>query len=149
DIEINDCDFWLVRDRTRPGVDEMPNLSSKSIFPKGDTIRCVVGTSTWLMEGDFVRNANVTQWFTGTNIIERTVITSAVPDAETKRLAAISRFALSTPPVGSSHIRTYESNDGNPGRPIRVMDLLQLNGRIAWLAFCSGSVLKHSGRRLF
>ncbi len=53
------------------------------------------------------------------------------------------------PPVGSSDIRTYESSDGNPGRPIRVMDLLELNGRIAWLAFCSGSVLRQSGRILF
>jgi len=29
------------------------------------------------------------------------------------------------------------------------MDLLSLNGRIAWLAFCSGTYLKREGRRLY
>lgn len=149
DIEVNEWDFWLLRDRRQPRTDDIPNLFTKSIFPKSHSVRCVVGTSTWLMQGEFSRNANVTQWFTGTNIIERTVITSAVPDAEAKQLAAAIPLGFSRPPVGSSYINTYESSDGNPGRPVRVADLLELNGRIAWLAFCSGSVLKQSGKRLF
>jgi len=149
EIDINDWDFWLIRDRRHRREDEPPNIFSKSIYPKSDTIRCVVGADTWLMEGAFVQNASVTQWFTGTNIIERTVITSEELNAETKHLAAITGAVVKDPPIGSSHTRTYESDDGNPGRPIRVADLLWLRSRIAWLAFCSGPVLKRSDRKIF
>src|SRR5689334_19159812 len=36
--------------------------------------------------------------------------------------------------------------DGNPGRPIRVSDLLFVPGKICWLAYCSGPCLKREGR---
>jgi hypothetical protein len=112
------------------------------------TARCVVGTNTWLIEGDFIRNAKATFWFTGTNIIERTVITHETPGATTQRLSKVSGFAMSSPPVGRRNTRTFESADGNPGRPVRVADLLFEPGRVAWLAYCSGSFLKRDGRHI-
>jgi hypothetical protein len=118
-----------------------------SVNPYTFHARCVVGTDTWLIEGDFSRNAKHTFWFTGTNIIEETVITKEAP-AEAKRLSEISGFAMASPSLGQRNTQTYESMDGNPGRPIRVSDLLFVPGRICWLAYCSGSFLKHEGRHV-
>src|SRR5690242_8659120 len=149
EIEINDWDFWLIRDRRAPRPDDMPNLFSKSVFHKSEQIRCIVGTNTWLMEGNFVQNGNVSQWFTGTNIIRHTVITGDEVNPATKHAAQAAGIVLTTPPIGSSYTNTYDSSDGNPGRPVRVTDLLQPTGRIAWLAFCSGPVLKESNRKIY
>jgi len=52
--------------------------------------------------------------------------------------------------IGKPITKIFESLDGNPGRPVRNMDLL--SGpctRICWLAFCSGGCLKREGCRIF
>ena len=41
------------------------------------TVRCVVGTNAWRIDGRFVRQGNSTWSFTGTNLVERTVISDA------------------------------------------------------------------------
>jgi hypothetical protein len=120
-----------------------PSINSKTY-----TARCVVGTNTWLIEGDFLMNAKDTWWFTGTNLIEQTLITKDTAHATTKEVSGISSFAMSVPPKGSRNIRTFDSTDGNPGRPVRVGDLMSEPGKIAWLAFCSGSFLKQQGRHI-
>ncbi len=96
-------------------------------------LRCVVGTNCWQMDGGFARNGKVTYWFTGTNLIERTVLTEGTVSV----------------PAGTQWTRKLESADGNPGRPIRESDFLTMPGRIAWLAFCSAPCLKRQGHRLF
>ena len=125
EIEINDWSYWFFEDEN--GLSAR-NGTPKSLFTKPATVHCVVGTNTWMMEGRFIRNANVTRWFTGINILQHSIIIEAVPAATTKRI--------------------YETSDGNPGRPVRVTDLMDLQGRICWLAFCSGSGLKREGRRV-
>jgi len=146
EIEINDWSYWFFEDEN--GLSAR-NGAPKSIFTKPATVHCVVGTNTWMMEGHFSQNANVTRWFTGTNILQHSIITEEMPPATTKRIAEISGLAVGTPPVGSKSTRVHESADGNPGHPARVIDLMDLQGRICWLAFCSGSALKREGRRLF
>ena len=96
-------------------------------------LRCVVGTNGWQMDGDLARNGKVTYWFTGTNLIERTILTEGT-------------FSV---PAGTQWTRKRESADGNPGRPVRESDFLTLPGRIACLAFCSAPCLKREGHRLF
>jgi hypothetical protein len=107
-----------------------------------------VGTNTWLIEGDFLMNARDTWRFTGTNLIEQTLITKETAHATTKELSGISGFAMSVPPIGRRNIQTFDSTDGNPGRPVGVADLMFEPGKIAWLAFCSGSFLKQHGRHI-
>jgi hypothetical protein len=52
--------------------------------------------------------------------------------------------------VGDKSTSTLDSTDGNPGKPPRESDLLTMpSGRIAWLAFCSGSCLRREGRKLY
>jgi hypothetical protein len=62
-----------------------------------------------------------------------------------------SPLVLRATPAGhkSTHIR--ESIDGNPGRPVRVADLMgfDLPATVSWLAFCSGSALKQEGRQIY
>ena len=41
------------------------------------TVRCVVGTNAWRIDGKFTRQGNSTWSFTGTNLVERTVISDA------------------------------------------------------------------------
>src|SRR5688572_8078763 len=140
-LEINQWSYWLLQDqRSRDGRD--------SIF-KTDTVHCVIGTNTWLMEGDFVQNAFTQIWFTGTNIVEETVITQEPSEAELKQPHVIKFGLTNYPPVGTKMTKTHYTVDGNPGRPIRESDLLPMRGTICWLALCSGPALQREDRQLF
>jgi hypothetical protein len=153
EIEINDWDHWFLEDKgsfpKSAGEFSKSPGEARSIFKKGATVHCVIGTNTWLMEGDFYRNSKARRWFTGTNIIDHSVITQELPETETQMLSQSSKFAFTNPLVGHQSTRTYQTADGNPGRPVRVSDFMELRGRICWLAFCSGSALKRDGRKLF
>ena len=126
-----------------------------TVHPKTLPTRCVVGTNSWLIEIEFDTQRN-TWWFTGTNLIEWSVVTHETPE-ETKALfrkaaqqgTSMLGLAPNFPPVGARFNRTSESADGNPGRLPRISDLLHMPARIAWLAFCSGPALKRDGRRIF
>ncbi len=89
---------------------------------------------------------HVAWWFTGSRIIQRTLFT-----AQATTLPSITNFpVLASPPVGTEDLRVLEdSADGNPGRPVRVADLLHLREKIGWFGFCSGPALKTPGRRIF
>jgi hypothetical protein len=83
------------------------------------TVRCVVGTNTWFVEEDFADNEKVAYLFTGTNIIEHFVVNDkSVPQEKTTQVH------------NSPH-----------GKPIGA-DV----ANVGWLAFCSGTYLKQSGR---
>lgn len=143
EIELNDWSYWFLEDR--PDSPTTPN-NHRSIFQDPLTIRCVIGTNSWLMEGQFVRNALVTRWFTGSNIVEQTRITAPTSLPTTAKNL---RLRVSTPPVGHVSTQTHETSDGNPARPVRVEDLLHdAIGKICWLAFCSGPALKRDGRQI-
>lgn len=141
-LECNDWGYWFLQDqRSGSGRD--------TIFNEPATVHCIIGTNTWLMEGDFHVNAFVRRQFTGTNLIEETVVTRELSESESKRIAQVSKFAASSPPLSHKYSRTYDTSDGNPGRPVRVSDLMDLRGRICWLALCSGSAIQREGRQLF
>ncbi|HZR17523.1 MAG TPA: transglutaminase domain-containing protein [Verrucomicrobiae bacterium] len=132
-----ETEFWDTRGPNPPSI-------STRIW----TVHCLVDTNTWLIEGDFLANGKDTWWFTGTNMIEESRITSETPEATTKKLSELSRLAMRSPRVGERNRRTIESIDGNPGRPVRVADLMFAPAKIAWLAYCSGPALKREGRRI-
>jgi len=139
EIEISQWSYWFMEDA------RVPNKAHKSIFQEPKPIRVIIGTNTWLMEGKFYRNADVMRWFTGTNIVERSIITEQLPDPP-----RLSNFPVGiSPPAGEVRIREKPSVDGNPLRPVRVADLMDLQGNIIWLAFCSGQSLKRSGHELY
>ncbi len=131
EVDLHDWDYWLFKDRINndPG---RSHLTLPSIFTTNSMMRCVVGTNKWMMEFNS-ENATTTYWFTGTNIIEHTVITKDIPGR---------------PPLGERFTETYPSIDGNPGRPVRVRDLMG-PGSVCWMSFCSGAFLKRAGRRIF
>jgi len=137
EIEVTDWSYWFWWDRNIKRPDE----NGASLFPKGSwPIRCVIGTNSWMMEGPFASNARVTVWFSGTNIVQRYEITSAVPD---EKLVRRPGFPVATSPaVGSATTRVTESVDGNPGRPVRVIDVLGTAEKVCWLAFCSAAVVR-------
>jgi hypothetical protein len=97
------------------------------------TVRCLVGTNSWQIEGAFPPNRTFTSWFTGGKVVEQDVLNQATFSA----------------PAGTTWTSESASEDGNPGKPIRQKDLLTEQARIAWLAFCSGSFLKPEGRHIF
>jgi hypothetical protein len=115
---------WFFTDSINkyPGADAAP-----SIFHKPHTFRCVIGTNTWLIERQS-EDWYVNYWFTGTNVNEQSVATNR-----------------------PSWVHTSESMDGNPGRPVRVADLLTFDcpARICWLAFCSGAALRRDSSKIF
>lgn len=146
ELHIEDWSYWSLEDGRR---EEESTRNPESIFRKPSVVELVVGTNRWMMRSDFYRNADVTRWFLGSNIVEETVITRELPADEARRIGRTSRLATASPPVGQKRRRVYQTKDGNPGRPVRVEDLMDLRGRICWLAFCSGPVLRQEGRRMY
>ena len=146
EIEGNDWDYWLFSDRGR----RVGEAGGSSVFTRTRTTRCVVGVDTWMIESEFPTSL-VTRWFTGSNVIEYTVITQKSPDSDPKRAAEGSRLVLTAPAVGHSYTRIHESEDGNPGRPVRVPDLMGFDfpATVSWLAFCSAPTLRREGRRIY
>jgi hypothetical protein len=147
EIEANDWDYWFFSDRIGkyPGEEGVP-----SVFTPSRTARCVVGADTWMIESEFP-TFKVTRWFTGTNILEHTLITKESPAAAAKNAAEHSKLFMTASPAGHKYTRIHESSDGNPGRPERVADLMGFDfpARVSWLAFCSSPTLKREGRRIF
>ena len=147
EVELNDWSYWFFEDRVR--YEKEIDLESRAtLFRPPITVRLIVGTNIWLMEGPFIRNGVVTRIFTGSNIVESTHITSQ-PPGPPENVAKGLRLAATAPPVGARYGRTIETSDGNPGRPVRVEDLFpDASGKVCWLAFCSGQALKGDGRRV-
>ena len=107
----------------------------EGLAPPGEpyTVRCLVGTNSWQIEGAFPPTRTVRFWFDGSRVVEQDVTTEATFSA----------------PAGTTWTNVSASEDGNPGKPVRQRDLLNRQGRIAWLAFCSGPFLKRDGRQIF
>jgi hypothetical protein len=129
ELEIHDWSYWFFTDEINqyPGYNKPP-----SIFTESQTRRCVVGTNTWFIECNFPEQQSRC-WFTGTNILKQIVTTKQRPDGRNY----IPPFTVST---GSA--------DGNPFRPVRVVDALDCWAKVCWLAFCSGPDLKRDGRQV-
>jgi len=146
EIEVDDWSFWFGADRGNP---PWSGTAESSIFRKGKgmPIRCVVGTNTWMMEGPFASNARVTYWFTGSNIVERHEITSALPQEKLVRIPGSP--VGKSPAIGSVGTVVTESVDGNPGRPVRMADVMMMAvEKVCWLAFCSAPVVKGRDRQI-
>src|SRR5262245_9776912 len=141
EIEGNDWDYWFLCDRINsyPGEDRPP-----TIFTKGHTTHCVVGSDVWMIESEWP-DYKVTSWFTGTNIVESTLNTKGGSEATRSALQ------LTNPQAGRRYTRIYESVDGNPGRPVREADIMgfDVGATYSWLAFCSGPTLKRADRKIY
>ena len=128
EIAFEGWDSWLFFDRLDASGHDKPS----SVFTTNYPVRCIVGADTWMLEFAS-ENAMTTYWFTGTNIIEHTVITKEM---------------RGRPQVGERFTKRHPSSDGNPGRPVKVADIMGA-GSFCWVAFCSGPFLKREGRQIF
>jgi hypothetical protein len=114
-------------------------------------VRCVVGTNRWWMDGVFLPGAKGRAWFDGTSL----VVCDKLPKPPLKNQRMLNytnetgTFMQVATPEGQRWTETAASADGNPGRPVRVADLLTLDGRIAWLAFCSGPAFRRADRVIY
>ncbi len=122
------------------GTNKPPTIQTKNW-----TMRCVVGTNSWLIEGDFF--PAVHSWlFSGSNIVAHSVL-SEYP-SERKEL-----FERNHPDlvIGRGHTEVFKSEGGAMpcGRALLAgtgfEDMAQ---NIPWLAFCSGEYLKRDHRRI-
>jgi hypothetical protein len=97
------------------------------------TTRCIVGTNLWFFEGNFLGNATRRYWFTGTNMVEETVITSRLPDRNVGGPVVI------ISEIGERSVRVHTAFAYEP-----------LGGfaYVSWMAFCSGTFLKSAGREI-
>jgi hypothetical protein len=120
-------------------------------------VRCVVGTNSWQMEGEFLEGAKSSCWITGNRLIENNELsrpTTGQTLLNHKDEAPGNSFAFAqvATPVGQRWTSKIQSNGGNPSKGVgesKHPDRLTRNGRIAWLAFCSSPCLKREGRHLF
>ena len=129
---------------------EVSDWNPKGVRTWNSAIHCAVGTNSWQMDGDFSRNSSVTYRFTGTNLIEDSVVTKDLPQELLKRLNHPGFPVVGSPAIGGTRsTRVVESIDGNPGRTVRQADRLTMVARLGWLAFCSGPCLKREGRNIF
>ena len=150
---------WLVP--LHRSAAQFVNLTSEIAFYQWGTeprlpwvVRCIVGTNSWVMQGDFLSDAKTKCWFTGNSLVMRSDLachTTDLPLISEKhgRPGGLSSFVQVATPSGLRWTRKLESSDGNPGRGAHKADFLTLPGRVAWLAFCSSPCLKRPGRKLF
>ncbi len=97
------------------------------------TTRFIVGTNLWFFEGNFLGNATRRYWFTGTNMVEETVITSRSPNQN------VSVPIAGTYEVGDRFVRIHSAFAYEP---------LEGFAYVSWMVFCSGTFLKSSGREI-
>src|ERR1041385_4395475 len=115
-------------------------LSSKAVS-QVSTVQCVVGIDSWQIREEPPRygGSTYTNWFTGSHVIvierSRLLPQDGIPDAP--------------PPEWVERTNIVTSAGGNPSGPRKFEDRMCLEGRMAWLAFCSGSYLKREGREIF
>jgi hypothetical protein len=96
---------------------------------------CVVGPDTWQMESELM-DVRSTFWFSGTNLVREMVNTNDTGGGQ------------SFPAVTRRSLKEVASVDGNPETP-GLLSYLDVPGKIAWLAVCSGPCFKHADHKLF
>jgi len=113
-------------------------LSSKAVS-QVSTVQCVVGMDSWQIreEAPQYGGSTYTNWFTGSHLIERS------------RLFPQDTIPNAPPPEWVERTNIVASVDGNPSGPRKFEDRMGEEGRMAWLALCSGSYLKREGREIF
>lgn len=109
-------------------------------------VTCVVGTNEWYIAGDFSENARIEYWLVGTNIAERTTITSGMYLERAKEL-------FSEKVLGRKNYRPLAGGYPRKGETyVRVQSWQESFGgsddSLAWLAFCSGEYLAIPGRKI-
>jgi hypothetical protein len=112
------------------------------------TALCTVGTNAWFISGDFAANARIAYWLLGTNIIEQTTITSSMYFRQAEDFVSENilhrkprlQIAHSYPHAGERFTKIHPSPQGQPAG--------QGMANTVWLAFCSGTYLKHDGRQI-
>lgn len=106
-----------------------------------------MGDGPWMIQS-ILPTSTVTRWFTGSQMVEHTVITGKAEPPSLKERTSPILLALEPAPAGAQFTRLYPSTDGNPGRPVRVADLMgtDLPATVSWLAFASGPALRREGR---
>jgi hypothetical protein len=127
-----------------------------SFYPSGTTtnhfsvtVTCVVSTNNWFIKGNFLRNADAYFWLIGTNVVEHRVITDSMYLQRAKDFVSEkfpgqkprhTRVVSSYPLAGQTSTRVHPSPQGElAGEGIE---------NAVWLAFCSGTYLKHDGRQI-
>lgn len=141
EIEFSDWGYWFFSDNIKPRSGET-GPPRANLSPQASTRRMVIGSDTWMMHGDIP--SQITRWFTGTNIVAHTFIPQRKAEGDAKEDSAGAA-------TGMQFTRIHESDDGNPGRPVRVADGMGFDvpAKVCWLAFCSAPSLRHAGRTVF
>ncbi|MEW6305079.1 MAG: hypothetical protein AB1705_16510 [Verrucomicrobiota bacterium] len=111
------------------------------------TVKCVAGTNDWYISGDFSSNADIEYWLIGTNVAERTTITSSMYLAQAEKVIQdkLGRTqpgtpAISYPRAGEQYTKIHPAPQGQPAG--------SGSANVVWLAFCSGNYLKGDGRQI-
>ena len=109
------------------------------------SVHCIVGTNSWLIQGNFSRNAESAFLFSGTNVTSRVVLTkdprvggSLLPRLLGPTSPSLARASNSL--VGKKWTKVWSSNGFGVGEAGQV--------DLAWLAFCSGPYLAEKNRVL-
>lgn len=126
-----------------------------STYPSGTTtnqysvtVTCVVRTNDWFIRGNFLRNGDAYFWLIGTNVVEHRVITDSLYLQRAKDFVSEKfpgrkpgrAIAGSYPRAGQTFTTVHPSPQGQiAGGGIE---------NAVWLAFCSGTYLKHDGRQI-
>jgi len=111
------------------------------------TLQCVVGTNTWFLIEPGGGHQKHAWTFDGTRLTMQTLVTG-YPSRDPAFYERSHPEARGT--IGRRFTNTVAMPDPNPFRPAGKADLaLALDTKISWLAFCSGSLLRSEGRRLY
>ena len=99
------------------------------------SVRCVVGTNTWLIESQSQTNLKQSAWFAEGKIIRQNTVTlnqyaNQDPISDESEYLPTRR--------GGRSVNIVASSDGYPGNDMFLS--------LPWFAFCSGPYFRHPGR---
>ncbi|MHB8519983.1 MAG: M56 family metallopeptidase [Limisphaerales bacterium] len=129
-VGIVETDVW------RPSVTKGTNTVHSSTNRWTVPFVATVGTKEWQLDGDFTENGREKWFCDGTNITQSIQVVR--PPAERFRTNKFFAAVLSQPDKSRVTVNIHETPGGYPPGSV--------NENIAWLAFCSGTYLKRSGR---
>jgi hypothetical protein len=109
---------------------------------------CIVSSNDWFISGSFLKNAKVDYWLVGTNVVEHRTITISMYVEQAKEFVS-EKFLGQNPrsPYPHSYPRAGETFTTIHPSPLGQPAFHGMEG-VTWLAYCSGSYLKQTGRKI-
>ncbi len=126
------------------GIDFKAYMGSDTnkFYSRHISIQCVTGPDKWRIDNDYLQGGFMNWMYDGTNVLQSSQQLRPPPPEHEEQLTK--KFGLTPKPFEQArtnhHVRVFTTPGGYPPGDLAVT--------MPWLAFCSGSYLKHENRSI-